>query len=267
VPRLSDLRPGLTELPASDSAVAEAALRFLERDDGARPVAAAEPASAYRSTPAAPLAVAPTGADRPLFSSPAEGRGATWLALTQFRDSYIVAQDSAGLMLVDQHAAHERVLFEAYLRAAEADRVEVQQLLFPVTVELPPAELLLVEDEADELRRLGFRVELFGENTIRVDAVPAIAKDLDAAKLVRAVLGEAGQLRSARSGVAELRHSLVTTAACHAAIKINHPLTREAMQCLLDDLSRLRNPTTCPHGRPVLFRLTLEEIERAFRRR
>ncbi len=187
--------------------------------------------------------------------------------LAQYRDSYIVAQDRDGLVLVDQHAAHERVLFEQLLDHAEADQVEVQSLMFPVTIELSAEEALLVEAETEEFHRLGFRIEPFGERATRLSGVPALAAGDDPEGLFRELLGEAGQARSAARDVRVLRRRLVTTAACHAAIKVNHPLTLSAMRGLLEDLYATRNPTTCPHGRPALFRLTTEEIERAFRRR
>jgi DNA mismatch repair protein MutL len=188
-------------------------------------------------------------------------------AIAQHRESYIVAVDDRGLVLVDQHVAHERVLFERYLREAEEDRVAVQNLLFPILVDLSPEDHLCVEEEAEELRRLGFRLEPFGDGAVRIDGVPSVASGMDPAALLRDLLGEAAHTRAARVGSEALRHRWVTTAACKAAIKIHHRLSRESMQRLLDDLFRTANPTTCPHGRPVLFRLEDEAIERAFRRR
>lgn len=188
-------------------------------------------------------------------------------ALAQHRDSYIVASDEHGLVLVDQHVAHERVLYERYLEEAAADRVSVQRLLFPVVLELAPDEALLAEEHAEELRRLGFRLEPFGGSAFRIDGIPSLAAGLDPASLLRELLADASAARSARADAEALRHRFVTTAACKAAIKIHHPLSREAMQGLLDDLFRTANPTTCPHGRPILFRLEDESIERAFRRR
>jgi DNA mismatch repair protein MutL len=163
--------------------------------------------------------------------------------------------------------AHERVLFERYLAEADENRVSVQKLLIPLTIDLDPAEAVLLEEEAPELLRLGFVIEPFGGNSVRLDGVPSFAATHDPPGLLRAVLGDAARIRSTLTGVGAVRRRLVTTAACHAAIKVNHPLTREGMQQLLDDLFRTANPTSCPHGRPILFRVTLEEIERAFRRR
>ncbi len=187
--------------------------------------------------------------------------------LAQYDASYIVATDDQGLLLVDQHAAHERILFERFLAEARDNRVEVQRLLFPRTVELTAAELLALERDAAELRRLGFLVEPFGGASVRIDGVPALAAALDPPSLIREIAGEAARARSASADTDSLRHRLVTTAACRAAIKIHHPLTHPEMQRLLDDLFAAESPTTCPHGRPVVFRLPHAEIERAFRRR
>jgi len=273
VPSLSELRPD--SIGGKLSAVRESALRYLET----REPATAAPGRAGSGLPARARVEIPRAPEersgRPTTGSLLDDREPTpggegrreAVPLAQFRDSYIVAEDAQGLMLVDQHAAHERVLFERYLEDAEENRVEVQQLLFPVTVELAPHERVLVEEETDEFRRLGFRIEPFGGDTVRLDAIPAVAGDVDAAFLFRELVGEAATVRSAASGVDVLRRKLITTAACHAAIKVNHPLTAPAMQGLLDDLHGTANPTTCPHGRPALFRLTVDEIERAFRRR
>jgi DNA mismatch repair protein MutL len=246
VPTLEDLRPmALGASAAGAGAVADAALRYLET--------AERRAAPYEPVPAR------------LPIEDAREPGAR--ALCQYEDSYVVAQARDGLLLVDQHAAHERVIFERYLAAADAGEVVLQKLLFPVLVDLEPSERVLLEEEAPELRRLGFEVEGFGDGTARLDAVPAFAASSDPAALLRALLGDAARVRSTLTGIGELRRRLVTTAACHAAIKVNHPLTREGMQGLLDDLFRTANPTTCPHGRPAVFRLSMEEIERAFRRR
>lgn len=188
-------------------------------------------------------------------------------ALAQLRNSYILAEDQQGLVLVDQHAAHERILFERYLADAEANRVDPQRLLFPVTLELAPHEWVALEQATSEFMRLGFLLEPFGTGTVRLDSVPALAADVDAGRLVRELLGESARTKAAAADIPSLRRRLVTTAACHAAIKVPQPLQLPAMQAILDDLGRTVNPTTCPHGRPVLFRLTLEEIERTFRRR
>ena len=170
-------------------------------------------------------------------------------------------------MLLDQHAAHERVIFERMLAEAEENRVEVQRLLFPLTLELAAHERILVEEECDEFRRLGVLVEPFGGSTVRLSGIPALAGEVNPEELLRELIGEASKAKAAAADVGQLRRRLVTSAACQAAIKVHHPLTRETMQALVDDVFRTVNPSTCPHGRPALFRLTTEEIERAFHRR
>jgi DNA mismatch repair protein MutL len=260
VPSLEDLRPG----SAQAAAVREATLNYLSRRDAAMP-AGERPRTGASMPGGATRRPAQVAATATLDEQAGDPIGA--VSLAQYRDSYIVAQDEAGLVLVDQHAAHERVLFERYLADAEANRVEVQQLMFPITIELSPAEALAAEEEREEFARLGFRVEAFGGNTVRLEGVPAVGAKVDPEAFFRELLGEAAEAKSAATDVEALRRRLVTTAACHAAIKINHPLTQPAMQALLDDLYRVRNPTTCPHGRPAIFRLGIDEIERAFRRR
>jgi DNA mismatch repair protein MutL len=143
----------------------------------------------------------------------------------------------------------------------------VQRLLFPKTIDVSAEEAVVFETEAGEFARLGFLLERFGGNTLKLDGVPAFAKDVAPDRLLRTLLGEAARTRSAATGADELRRRLVTSAACQAAIKVNYPLAHDGMQRLLDDLFLTRNPTTCPHGRPIIFRLSLDEIERAFRRR
>jgi len=241
VPALGELRPGILPRAAE---VREGVSQYVAHPPG----------------PTAPLVDSMQEADD-------ETRHRRAVPLAQFRDSYIVAEDEQGLLLVDQHAAHERVLYEDYLADAERNRVETQRLMFPLTVEVAPEERAGLEEEAEELRRLGFSVEPFGGDAIRIDGIPAIAAGSDPESLLREILGEAARAQAVASDVPQIRRRLVTTAACHAAIKVNYRLTMESMQGLLDRLYGTQNPTTCPHGRPAIFRLSLEEIERAFRRR
>lgn len=230
-----------------------------------RALSAERPANPYNTVAKSAPPVLARSLPASLIVESEEGKPTRVLA--QYDDSYILAADDQGLLVVDQHAAHERVLFERYLAEATADRVDVQRLLFPRTLELAPQDALLVDEAAPELARLGFVVAPFGPGTVRLDGVPAVAAAVDPESLFRGVLADARRARSVTAGVAELRHALVTSAACQAAIKIHHRLTLDGMQQLVDDLMRMENPTTCPHGRPILFRLTQEEIERTFRRR
>ena len=269
VPDLAELRRSCAA-PSVRDAIAASALSYLEsRGETAASERTGEASArvAYRPDTSG---ASPAGQRTLLAEGPgvaAQPRVAPWVPLAQYRDSYIVAEDRDGLVLVDQHAAHERVLFERYLEDAEEDRVEVQRLLFPLTLELAPDRAVVLEEELSEFRRLGFTIEPFGGHSFRVDGVPSVLGDLEAGPCLEELLGEAATTRSAAAGVANLRRKLVTSAACQAAIKINHPLTEAGMGRLLTDLAGTTNPTTCPHGRPILFRLSLDEIERGFRRR
>jgi DNA mismatch repair protein MutL len=246
VPRLDQLRPAV--IPEQTVPTSSAS-----------PFSVLEPATGFPGPPTAQREILSGTASEP---PPVGAR-----ALAQYRDSYIVAQDKEGLLVVDQHAAHERVIFERYMAEADANQVQVQRLLFPRMLELSPSEYVTLETEREEFRRLGFLMEPFGGTTVRLDAVPGHAAEADPEDLVHELLGDAAVSKSSTTAAEGLRYRLVTTAACKAAIKVNHPLDTTGMQALLNDLYQVENLTTCPHGRPALFRLTLDEIEKAFRRR
>jgi DNA mismatch repair protein MutL len=186
--------------------------------------------------------------------------------LAQFRDSYILASAPDGLVIVDQHAAHERVLYERLMAQGRGGGVAAQRLLFPVTVEIGPAELLAFEDAREDLSALGFSAAPFGENTLIVDEIPALLPAGSVASLMHELLGEVLEWRRAE-GLERLRHRLVATAACHAAVTANHPLDASRMRAIVDDLLVTAMPMTCPHGRPVLLRLSVDQIERGFHRK
>jgi DNA mismatch repair protein MutL len=185
--------------------------------------------------------------------------------LGQLRDTFIVAIDSEGLLIVDQHVAHERILYEQVLERLTSRALESQRLLTPLVLELSAAQVEALAARSGDLARLGFEVEPFGERTVHVAAVPSIVKVEAAAAAIRALADDLdGGDRGAPVDVA-VKH-LAATIACHAAVKAHDPLTIEKMQYLLDELRRTAYSTICPHGRPVLLRLTRREIERAFDR-
>jgi DNA mismatch repair protein MutL len=185
--------------------------------------------------------------------------------LGQIQESYIIACDAQGLLIVDQHVAHERVLYEKIAIAMQRNAVETQGLLVPVTVELAPHQTALLAGALPDLNKNGFQVELFGANTVLIRSVPAVARDVDCEKLLREILD--GLEREERTvDVERIRDRLAVSIACRAAIKVHMPLTLEKMQWLLDELGQTRIPTNCPHGRPILLRFSLYEIERNFGR-
>jgi DNA mismatch repair protein MutL len=187
-------------------------------------------------------------------------------ALAQFRDTYILAAAPDGLVIVDQHAAHERVLYERLLKDAAEARVERQRLLFPLVLEVAPPQRAAFEAERETFETLGFALEEFGPGSLRVEEVPGLLQASAAERLVRALLDELLDEQTPRAP-GEARHRIAALAACHAAVRANEPLPHAALERLMADLLGARAPMTCPHGRPTVLRLPLERLEREFGRR
>jgi DNA mismatch repair protein MutL len=185
--------------------------------------------------------------------------------LGQLRDSFIVATDSSGLIVIDQHVAHERVLFEAYLRQKLAGRLEIQRLLMPIVVQLPPRQLVILDTIVPELARNGFEVEPFGPKTIAIKTAPAILKPAVVEKLLVDLL-DGLERETQVMNIDALKKKIAATVSCHAAIKINMPLDDTKMRWLVAELMKTDVPTVCPHGRPIILRYDLREIQKAFKR-
>jgi DNA mismatch repair protein MutL len=187
------------------------------------------------------------------------------IPLGQFRDTFIIAVDEDGVAIIDQHVAHERVLFERVMEKLTAGQLESQQLLIPMILEMaPPAHDALVNRAAD-LQRLGFELESFGPSAIKVTAVPALLERVDSEKAL-AALAEDFEGLDRGAHVQDALQRIAATTACHAAVKANYPLTYEKMTHILDELRATAYSTVCPHGRPVMLRLTRREIEKNFDR-
>ena len=187
------------------------------------------------------------------------------LPLGQIQSSFIVATNPEGLWIIDQHVAHERILFEQRLRQRQSTRLEGQRLLLPIVADLQPEQRVTYQKIAEELAANGFEVEPFGQGSVAVKAAPADIRPDDVEKLVREILDGVGREARALS-LDELRRSIAATVACHAAIKVNMPLDQEKMEWLLLELSRTECPMTCPHGRPIVLRYDMKEIQKAFKR-
>ncbi|MGH9405215.1 MAG: DNA mismatch repair endonuclease MutL [Terriglobia bacterium] len=185
--------------------------------------------------------------------------------LGQVRESFIVATDDAGLWIIDQHVAHERILFEQRLRRLRDKAVESQRLLLPVVVELKPEQQAVLQEIADELAANGFDAEPFGRRTVAIKTAPAEIRAEAAERLLIAILDGVGADGAALS-LDVLRHHVAATVACHAAVKVNMALDRQKMEWLLRQLAKTQCPMTCPHGRPILLRYSLRDIQKAFRR-
>ncbi len=183
----------------------------------------------------------------------------------QLHESYIIAVDDEGMLLIDQHVAHERILFDKF-RKKETDRtIQSQNLLLPETFDLTPAQAIAFSEIEQELENYGFGLMRLSGRTIAIKSVPTDLPPSEARNLLAEILDTVE--RDKRGGAkATLRDDIAASLACKAAVKVNMKLTPEKMQWLIDKLLTTSSPTTCPHGRPVILRLTMKDIERGFHR-
>lgn len=185
--------------------------------------------------------------------------------LGQLEESFIVATDDEGLLLIDQHVAHERVLFDKY-RALEMERrTESQQLLVPETFDLTPAQAAVFDDLVPELEKYGFELMRLSGRTVAVKAIPADLPSGEARNMLAELLDTVDPEKKS-SARETMRDEIAASLACHAAIKVNMPLAPEKMRWLIDRLLQTSSPTTCPHGRPIILRLKTRDILKGFHR-
>tara|TARA_R110002096_G_scaffold27094_3_gene83193 strand:+ start:467 stop:2368 length:1902 start_codon:yes stop_codon:yes gene_type:complete len=179
---------------------------------------------------------------------------------------YVLLESSEGLVLMDQHAAHERVLFEEMKRRMEAEGVPSQQLLAPIMVDLPPRDFDLIEKNLDVLNKLGLAAEPFGGNTLKIDSLPTFLKSDDPEAFLQDVIDE---IRASSDRMSKLRlgEDMIATTVCRHAVKANDPLHDRELQNLLEDLLVCDMPYCCPHGRPTLIQMPYSELEKKFGRR
>jgi len=185
--------------------------------------------------------------------------------LTQVHDSFIIAQSQEGMAIIDQHAAHERVLFERLQGQFGAGQIPVQDLLVPDQIELGPAQSTVLAEYLPELSRLGFLVEDFGNNVFMIKAVPVLLVGANYKQLLLDILDEVN-VHGKSGKIEEVRDEMLSVMACHPAIKVHRHLDQREMEQLLADLFKCRMPHTCPHGRPTVVRFSLAEIMRMFKR-
>jgi DNA mismatch repair protein MutL len=185
------------------------------------------------------------------------------------RESFILATGEDGLWIIDQHVAHERILFEKILRDRQVERIQRQRLLMPMLVELKPWQIVVFARIAEELEKSGFEVEPFGPQTLAIKAAPV---GLEGAELERALTEVIEQSaadpneHTQNQPLTALRARIAASIACHSAIKINTPLDPARMEWLLLELSKTEHPTSCPHGRPIALLYSWKDIQRAFHR-
>jgi DNA mismatch repair protein MutL len=217
--------------------------------------------------PSHPGALAPS---HPGTVAPNEGSSGApllrpMIALGQFRDTFIVAVDDEGIAIIDQHVAHERVLFERIVERFTSGRLESQRLLEPMLIELSAGARQALAAHAGKMERMGFELEEFGGSAVRIAAVPALLTREDSEAAIRALAQDLEGLE-AESKVDDALKRIAATMACHAAVKANYPLTSENMAHILEELRQTAYSTICPHGRPVMLRLTRREVEKNFQR-
>ena len=190
---------------------------------------------------------------------------ATLKPLGQIRNSFILAVNEDGLWIIDQHVAHERVLFERVLKQRAAMKVESQRLLMPIVLELSPAQQAVFSEISDELARNGFEAEPFGARSVAVKVAPA---GIDASALEHMLHELLDQFSTEEQSLnlEKIRTRIAASIACHAAIKVNMPLELNKMEWLLAELAKTDHPMACPHGRPVVLRYSVKDIQKAFKR-
>ena len=185
--------------------------------------------------------------------------------LGQIRNSFILAVNEDGLWIVDQHVAHERVLFERVLKQRAAKQVESQRLLMPMVLELSPAQQAVFADISDELARNGFEAEPFGARSVAVKVAPAGVEASQVEHMLHEILDQISSEEQSLN-LEKIRTRIAASIACHAAIKVNMPLEQNKMEWLLAELAKTDHPMSCPHGRPVVLRYSVKDIQKAFKR-
>jgi DNA mismatch repair protein MutL len=185
--------------------------------------------------------------------------------LGQIRNSFILAVNEDGLWIVDQHVAHERVLFERVLKQRAAQKVESQRLLMPIVLELSPAQQAVFAEISDEMQYNGFEAEPFGARSVAVKVAPAGVEAAAVENMLHELLDQFSREEQSLN-LEKIRARIAASIACHAAIKVNMPLEQNKMEWLLAELAKTDHPYACPHGRPVVLRYSMKDIQKAFKR-
>ncbi|HEY1312935.1 MAG TPA: hypothetical protein VGE92_03615 [Steroidobacteraceae bacterium] len=270
--------PGRFEFAGGIAIEGNAALSLARAPEAAIPQHAMDPQPVFAQPVVAPSIAAPNmvaqqipdhGCAPPIVqelqSAPTLESLRTLRPLGQIRNSFILAVNEDGLWIIDQHVAHERVLFEKILRQRSAQLVESQRLLLPLIVELTPAQHAIFSDIAEELSYNGFEAEPFGARSVAVKIAPA---GVDAAQIEHMLNEIFEQLMREDQAInlEAVRTRIAASIACHAAIKVNMPLEQKKMEWLLAELAKAEHPMSCPHGRPVVLRYSMQDIQKAFKR-
>jgi DNA mismatch repair protein MutL len=186
--------------------------------------------------------------------------------LGQIRGTYILCEGEGNLIFIDQHAAHERILFERFKKDYENRVMASERLLLPILMEFSAEESYIVESSGEALKEIGFEIERVGEKLFAIRAIPSFIDQKDPKEFVRKVLDELSFLEKGKKGE-EAIQTLLVALACHSAVRANSLLRREEIDRLVENLTPFHRTTTCPHGRPIFFVLPLEELGKQFKRK
>jgi len=215
--------------------------------------------NSYQPAPSGPSMQMPASAVRKM---PSQGE---YKIIGQYDHTYIVMSDEGGLILIDQHVAHERVLYEELLEAHEQRQIRRQALLIPLILDVNPAQMMLMEDYIEHFRELGLEMEIFGDNTVAIKEIPELLMESNYSNAAQRLLNDMERLY--RDGLLEsFADEMRKSIACQAAVKINMPLTKEKMEYLVEQLLKTKTPQVCPHGRPIILRISHYEIAKNFKR-
>jgi DNA mismatch repair protein MutL len=193
------------------------------------------------------------------------GRAETIRIVGQILNTYILCEDSEGLLFVDQHAAHERILFERFKKAYETKSLSISRLLTPILMECSSEEAMVLTDYLQDLRAMGFEIDPMGQRVFAIRSVPALLEREDPQEMIRKVLEEGG-FDEPKRRKKETLHPILVVLSCHSAIRANFEMRGEEIEALIRDLQVFPLSTTCPHGRPVFFRLPFSTLEKEFKR-
>ena len=190
--------------------------------------------------------------------------GENYIIIGQIHNCYIILQTKDGMMIVDQHVAHERVLYEQAKKAVIENPISSQRLLFPLTLELSPVEFSLLSKNRELLAKLGFDIRVFSGRTIVIETIPSTIKNWDDGKILRDILDMESE--DVTGIVDDEMEKIITNFSCKSAIKKGMKMSQQEINQLISDWLATDNPYTCPHGRPIVLNLTLAELDRKFGR-
>lgn len=257
---------------AVQQALAESGLEAAPGGAGPLPLSAAPdqgrmlaaPRAAFQPPQQEPAATASAPALHPALQPRAPGERVSFRALAQLRETYILAEGENGLLVVDQHRAHERVLYEQFMRGVEEHTSHSQPMLAPATVQLNPREAAVLQENLAELRSFGFDLEEFGADSFLLRAVPIAFLKKEPLRLLNEIIEDIAASPGAQ--LHSRRERALITMSCKAAVKAGDPLALEEMDRLLCDLAATQRPYTCPHGRPTVMTISNFELDKKFHR-